>query len=101
MGAKTAVGTITRVQVEDGGRLVLPEEIRRELGVEPGATVQFRVSEPGTVVMTSVPSVTLNDLLARYPPVAGPVDVEALITEGEAAAADEALRKMGLPPSDE
>jgi AbrB family looped-hinge helix DNA binding protein len=66
----------------DGGRLVIPAEFRRELGLLPGALVVISEMEDGDL-RVSTPAAGLRraqDLVRRYVP-AGDSLVEELLAE--------------------
>lgn len=39
------MGTTARVQIGEKGRLVIPAEIRKELGIKPGDQLEMRVED--------------------------------------------------------
>ena len=79
-----------RTRVGDGGRLVIPAEFRRELGLTPGAPVVITEMEDGDLrVSTSLARLRrAQDLLRRY---VAPGDslVDELLAERRAEAARE------------
>lgn len=69
--ARTAVG-----KVVDAGWIELPGEIRDEIGAKPGDAVFARVIGPCTVIVTVLPHLSVDELVARYP-IEGPIDERA------------------------
>jgi bifunctional DNA-binding transcriptional regulator/antitoxin component of YhaV-PrlF toxin-antitoxin module len=72
------------------GQVTLPKEIRREAFVEPGDTVMFRVTGPGTVKVKVLPRLTLREALEHYQ-IEGTVDLEADRAQWQEKAAGEVI----------
>ena len=53
MTHKMKAATTHTVQLGDRGRLVLPAQIRHELGLEKGSRLSLTIEEPGTLRLTS------------------------------------------------
>lgn len=72
----TAMSTVTTYEatVSEDGTITLPEELRRELGVEPGGTIRFQVDDRGRVSLR-VPPKRLEDVLG-YLVAKGPTSVD-------------------------
>ena len=47
-------GTRTTLRVADGGRIVIPAEVRRQLGLEIGADVVLAVEDDHATLMSAV-----------------------------------------------
>lgn len=73
------------------GRVVIPASIRRELGLEPGATLTFS-AENGRVIMSTRQAAIaeLQRMFADARPEGAPLMSEQLIAERRAEAAREA-----------
>jgi AbrB family looped-hinge helix DNA binding protein len=86
-----------RLVVEERGRVVIPAELRRALGIEAGAELVAHVEPPGRIVLED-----RRGLLARLRGSWGKAPagsaVEELLAERRAAAAqEEAEATRGLP----
>ena len=57
-----------RVVVDDRGRIVIPKEVRRKLGIAPGSVLRLRVEEESVVleVEREKPSERLAKLLKGF-----------------------------------
>jgi bifunctional DNA-binding transcriptional regulator/antitoxin component of YhaV-PrlF toxin-antitoxin module len=79
------------VIMSSGGRLVIPVEMRRELGLEEGVAVVLKLSEAALTIQTKPAIIAkAKALIAKYVP-AGVSLVDELIADrrAEAAAEDE------------
>jgi bifunctional DNA-binding transcriptional regulator/antitoxin component of YhaV-PrlF toxin-antitoxin module len=72
------------------GQLTLPRAIRRAARVQPGDTVLFRVTGPGTIELKVLPRLGLIEALERYR-IEGPVDLNADRAEWQSQAARDVL----------
>ena len=78
-----------RTKLGQGGRLVIPTEYRRRLGLKPGDEVLLRLDEEGLHVSTPAQAVArAQALVRRYVPAARNFSDE-LISERRAEAARE------------
>jgi bifunctional DNA-binding transcriptional regulator/antitoxin component of YhaV-PrlF toxin-antitoxin module len=79
------------VRMSSGGRLVIPMEMRRELGLEEGVAVVLRLDNAALTIQTMPAAMAkAKALIAKYVP-AGVSLVDELIADrrAEAAAEDE------------
>ena len=77
-----------RVTVGAKGRIVLPVELRRELGIEPGSELMARVQDDHLVLESPQAALTrIQAMFAQIPPEVGMVD--ELIAERRAEATAE------------
>ncbi|PZN06714.1 AbrB/MazE/SpoVT family DNA-binding domain-containing protein [Thermaerobacter composti] len=53
-----ATGIVRRI--DELGRLVLPAQLRRNLGITPGSYVAFAVDEGGSIILQPVQDATLD-----------------------------------------
>lgn len=72
------------------GQVTVPRAIRDEAGLEPGDLLSFRVTSDGAVEFKSVPRLTVDQLVERYP-IDGPIDEARGREEWEAEVAKDAL----------
>jgi AbrB family looped-hinge helix DNA binding protein len=93
------IAALIEVTVPEDGRVEIPLEVRAGLGLKPGDLVSFRIIGAGVGEMRVLGRMTLAEMVDRFP-VDRSIDVATAITEGEAAAADEALDRMGLGRAD-
>ena len=79
-----------KVRVDSAGRILLPAELRKQLGVEPGRVLMMRMTKPGLMeVWTSEYAYRkARDILGEWKP-GEPSVVDALIAERRAEAAKE------------
>ena len=75
------------------GQVTLPREIRRAASVQPGDTVVFRVTGPGTIELKTLPRLSLDEALERYR-IDGPVDLASDRIQWEAHAAGDVFGKQ-------
>lgn len=76
--------------ISSEGRVVIPAGIRKEVGLEPGAVVSFRVSEGRVVMGTREAAISeLQRMFAGSRPEGAPLMSEQLIAERRAEAARE------------
>lgn len=75
--------------VQTRGQITLTRDVRRAAGIQPGDVVLTRVTGPGTVEVQVLPTLTLAELLERYP-IDGPIN-EAADREAWEAEAAQAL----------
>ena len=74
------------------GRIVIPASIRKELGLEAGATVNFVVSDGAVILSTPMAAAhELQSMFADAPRTSGTLMSEQLIAERRA----EFLRELG------
>lgn len=59
-------GPVAIGKVLDRAQVTLPREIRRAASVQPGDTVVFRVTGPGTIELKTLPRLSLDEALERY-----------------------------------
>jgi AbrB family looped-hinge helix DNA binding protein len=64
------------------GQITIPQEVREAVQLQPGDTVQLRVTGPDTFQITVLPRRSLDEWISRYR-VTGPVDADQAINEGE------------------
>jgi bifunctional DNA-binding transcriptional regulator/antitoxin component of YhaV-PrlF toxin-antitoxin module len=77
-------------KVQAGGEVILPTDIRRDVGIRPGDTVLFRQTGPSTVELEVLPRLSLAEIIERYR-VDQPYDDAAIREEWQEAAARELL----------
>jgi AbrB family looped-hinge helix DNA binding protein len=88
---KEFVATVT-----SRGRVTIPVEVRRHLGLEPGDQVAFTID--GGIVRLQPPRFTLETVIGSVEPLprADTDDFDAQIAEAMEDAAERRLRKLGL-----
>jgi|GEM_PF-2126817 len=50
-------------RVQSRGQVTLPVEIREAAGVAPGDTVMFRVIGPGRIEVSSLPRISIDEMI--------------------------------------
>lgn len=82
------------------GRVTMPAEVRRELGLKPGNAVLWTKDAGGNLTVRPVRS-SLDDLDGFLPAVDHPsaeTDFEAMIHEAQDVLVDDHLREIGILP---
>ena len=82
--------------VTSKGQVTVPAEVRRHLGIKPGATVAFVID--GDEVRVRPPRFTLETVLGSIEPLSGTTtaDFERQIEAAMDEAAERRVRKLGL-----
>jgi bifunctional DNA-binding transcriptional regulator/antitoxin component of YhaV-PrlF toxin-antitoxin module len=63
-------------KVQPRGQLTLTRAVREAAGIEPGDTVFMRATRHGTVEITALPRMTVEEMRERFR-IEGPIDVVA------------------------
>jgi AbrB family looped-hinge helix DNA binding protein len=72
--------------VQSRGQVTLPKELREAADIRPGDRVLFDKQSDGTIAMTVIRPIPIEEIFARFADV-GSIDVERLRAEVEADAA--------------
>ncbi len=88
-GEVTFMGDVVRTKVTQGGRIVIPAEMRRRLGIEIGDDVSVAVDNGSLRIRTQKESIKrAQELVRKFVP-EGVSLVDELIAERRREAADE------------
>jgi bifunctional DNA-binding transcriptional regulator/antitoxin component of YhaV-PrlF toxin-antitoxin module len=82
-------------RVQNRGRVLLPQAIRRAAGFEPGDLLSFRVTAPGTVEIVRLPRLSLDASFDRYR-ITTPIDGDRDWPDWEAGALERATCADGV-----
>lgn len=85
----TFMGDVVRTKVTQGGRIVIPAEMRRRLGIEIGDDVSVAVDNGSLRIRTQKESIKRAQALVRKFVPEGVSLVDELIAERRREAADE------------
>ena len=88
-GGVTFMGDVVRTKVTQGGRIVIPAEMRRRLGIEIGDDVNVAVDNGSLRIRTQKESIKRAQALVRKFVTEGVSLVDELIAERRREAADE------------
>lgn len=88
-GEVTFMGDVVRTKVAQGGRIVIPAEMRRRLGIEIGDDVSVAVDNGSLRIRTQKESIKRAQALVRKFVPEGVSLVDELIAERRREAADE------------
>ena len=97
---------MNETKISEGGRVVIPAEIRRSLGLKEGDTVYFEVRDGEVVLTTRRARIARAQAMFRqFVPAGSPSPVDELIAERraeaakeDAEAATEPQRPFSIPP---
>lgn len=79
-----------QMKMSEGGRVVIPAEIRRALGLKEGDTVLFEQRDGEVLLTTRKAQIErARSIFRQYVPAGGPSVVDELIAERRAEAAQE------------
>ena len=84
------------VKVQSRGQITLPAEIRKRVGMEPGATVSIGIYGPNEIRIHAIKPMSIEEARAKYPideSTIG-VDVNTVIEQAEAEEAERYFNRM-------